>query len=121
MPHNNDICQELVKRHHNTPATGHPRRWKILELLSRNYYWPGMTKFAHEYVDTCDTCARTKIFPAKPLGPLKPNEVPEGPWQIITSDLIVGLPKSNGYDAILVTSNRFTKQVHITMPQNLIS
>lgn len=57
---------------------------------------------------------RTKSFPAKPLGMLQLNEVPQGPWQIITSDLIVGLPRSGSYDALLVTSNRFTKQVYIT-------
>lgn len=73
-----------------------------------------MTKFVHEYVDTCDICARTKSFPKKPIGLLQPNDVPQGPWQIITSDFIVGLPKSDGFDALLVTSDRFTKQVHIT-------
>ena len=45
---------------------------------------------------------------------MQPNEVPEGPWQIVTSDLITGLPKCQGFDAIMVTSDRFTKQVHLT-------
>ncbi len=85
-----------------------------MELLTRNYYWPGMTKFVYEYVDTCDICARTKSFPTKPIGPLQPSKILQGPWQIITSDFIVGLPKSDGYNTLLVTSDRFTKQVHIT-------
>lgn len=73
-----------------------------------------MTKFVHKCVNTCDICARTKSFPTKPTGPLQPKQIPQGPWQIITSDFIAGLPKSDGYDTLLVTSDRFTKQVHIT-------
>ena len=73
-----------------------------------------MSKFVNEYVGTCEVCNCTKTFPAQPQGPLKPNETPEGPWQIVTSDLIVGLPLSDGFDSILVTSDRFSKQVHMS-------
>lgn len=114
VPKNNDIRRDLVKIHHNSIAVGHPGRWKTLEILSRNYWWPGMTKFVHEYVDTCDTCNRTKTFPAKPQGPLKPNEVPEGPWQIVACDFITQLPPSKKYTAIMVTIDRFGKRVHLS-------
>lgn len=33
---------------------------------------------------------------------LKPNVTPDGPWQIVSTDFIVAMPKSNGYDAICV-------------------
>lgn len=114
IPKNIELRRDLVKIHHDSLAAGHPGRWKTLELLSRNYWWPGMSKFMNEYVSTCDSCNRTKTFPAKPQGPLKPNEAPEGPWQIITSDMIVELPKSDGFDSILITADRHTKQVHLT-------
>ena len=54
VPNDPVLRKELVRRHHDVPAAGHPGRAKTLELLSRNYWWPGMTKFVHEYVDTCD-------------------------------------------------------------------
>lgn len=114
VPKDAELCRDLVQIHHDSPAAGHPGRYKTLELLSRNYWWPGMTKFVNEYVDTCEICKCTKIFPAQPQGPLQPNETPEGPWQIVTSDLIVDLPISDGFDSILVTSDRFSKQVHLT-------
>lgn len=64
---------------------------------------------------TCATFVQEQNhFPEKQIGLLQPNEVPQGPWQIITSDFIFGLPKSDGFDALLVTSDHFTKQVHIT-------
>jgi hypothetical protein len=43
-----------------------------------------------------------KNFPQKPIGLLKPLEVPDGPWQDISYDFIVELPESEGHDAILV-------------------
>lgn len=99
------IRRDLIKLHPDATAVGHPGRYKTLKLSSQNYWWPGMTKFVHKYVDTCDICLRTKTFPAKPVGPLQWKATPEGPWQIVTSNLIVGLPKSQEFDSILVTAD----------------
>ncbi|KAL5512852.1 hypothetical protein ACEPAH_3250 [Sanghuangporus vaninii] len=43
---------------------------------------------------------------------LHPNKVPEAPWQIVTVDLIGELPESNGFNAICVVVDRFSKQIH---------
>src|ERR1700709_2193988 len=71
-----------------------------------------MQRWVNDYVDGCDRCKQTKIFPKKPHGPLKPNEIPTAPWQNITCDLIVDLPKSEGKDSIFVVVDRFSKQAH---------
>ena len=42
-----------------------------------------------------------------PVGKLKPNSVPEKPWQHISVDFITKLPVSKGYDSILVVCDRF--------------
>ena len=72
-----------------------------------------MTRFIASYVRGCDRCNRTKVFPKRPLGKLTPNLVPDKPWQIITDDLITGLPDSHGYNAIMVVVDRLTKLVHV--------
>jgi len=36
-------------------------------------------------------------------------DIPQGPWQEISIDIIGPLPKSNGMDTIVVIVNRFTK------------
>ena len=41
-----------------------------------------------------------------------PNKVPNGPWEIITVDLITQLPKSGEYDAICVVVDRLLKRAH---------
>ena len=112
VPNDPELRKELVAMHHDTPAAGHPGRYKTLELLSRNYWWPSMTKFVNEYVDTCDICQRTKIFPAPPRGPLKPIDPPHAPWESVTTDFIVKLPLCEGYDSIAVAVDRATGQVH---------
>ena len=43
---------------------------------------------------------------------LKPNKVLSEPWEIITIDLIVYLPESNGYNSIYVVVDCLTKHTH---------
>ena len=43
---------------------------------------------------------------------LRPNEIPERPWQHILVDFIIKLPVSKGHDSILVVCDRFSKMSH---------
>jgi len=49
----------------------------------------------------------------KKAGELHPLEIPQGPWQEISIDIIGPLPKSNGMDAIVVIVDQFTKMIHL--------
>ena len=51
---------EIIWLHHDTPVGGHGGRWKMTELVTRNYWWPGVMKEVGRYVDGCDTCQRYK-------------------------------------------------------------
>jgi hypothetical protein len=70
---------------------GHPGQWKTLELITQEYYWPGMTEFVKAYIKEYATCQTTKIQPPVKV-PLKPTEIPEGPWETITMNFITDLP-----------------------------
>ena len=61
-----------------------------------------MSIFVKNYVTGCDTCQRMKNRPQRPYGFLKPNKVPNGPWEIISIDFITQLPESEGFNAICV-------------------
>ena len=53
---------------------------------------------------------------------LRPNEVPEKPWQYILVDLITKLLVSKGYDSILVVYDRFSKMSHfVAMTEKIIA
>jgi len=83
-----------------------------VELVTRNYWWPGVTKRVKQYVEGCDQCQRMKNRAEMPVGKLRPNKVPEKSWQHILVDFIMKLPMSKGHDLILVVCDRFSKMSH---------
>ena len=116
------LRHDIVEAHHDTPVTGHSGWWKTTELVVRNYWWPGMGHYIAKYVKGCDLCNQTKTFPTAPVGKLMPNHIPYRRWQIILVDLITELPQSHGYDSMLVTVDRLSKQAHfIATTSNITS
>ena len=107
-----ELRRQIIKMHHDLPSAGHPGRWKTYELISRNYWWPGLTTDVKRYVSGCDICQKMKNRPQQPYGPLIPNPVPAGPWDIMSVDLITQLPESDGYNAICVVVDRLSKRAH---------
>src|ERR1700761_2989445 len=97
---------------HDSKLAGHPGRWKTLELVSRNYWWPQMSRYIGKYVSTCDMCLQTKPAHQLPIGQLHPLPIPDAPWDTISVDFIVELPESNGKDAIMVVVDSVTKRSH---------
>ena len=46
--------------YHDTLVGEHGERWKIAELVTRNYWWPEVTKEVGRYVDGYDVYQRYK-------------------------------------------------------------
>ena len=57
----------------------------------------------------------------QPFGPLVPNKVPNRSWKIISMDLIIQLPESNGYNTVCVIVDRLTKRAHFIPINNQFS
>jgi hypothetical protein len=125
IPKDKDEKESLRRRitevHHDHVTAGHRGYANTYELITRNYWWPGMSVFIKKYVDGCDTCQRMKNRTHKPYGPLMPNKVPNGPWEVITVDLITQLPESNGHNAIAVVVDRLIKRSHFYPIRNEFS
>ena len=60
VPKSISLRGEIMRAHHNVPTAGHPGHHKTLELVTRNYYWPGMNRDIRQYVQGCSTCQRSK-------------------------------------------------------------
>lgn len=65
----------------------------------------------NSYVASCPVCQHVKG--GKQSVPLKPLEVLEQPWEDISYNMIVKLPKSGSFDSILVVVDQFSKLAHL--------
>ena len=109
---NEELRVEVIRLHHDVPAAGHGGRWKTVELVTRNYWWPGVTRDVGKYVEGCDLCQRMKNRTEELAGKLKLSEVPQKMWSHLTIDFITKLPVVAGKDAVLVVCDRLSKMTH---------
>jgi len=112
VPKDVELRAEIIWLHHDVPAVGHGRQWKTVELVTRNYWWPGVIRDVGRYVEGCDSCQRMKNRIEEVVGKLKLSEVPEKLWTHLTVDFITKLPVVAGKDAILVVCDRLSKITH---------
>jgi len=109
VPKDEKLRVEIIQLHYDMLIAGHGGQWKMVELVTRNYWWSGMMKEVKRYVEGCDQCQRMKNRAERLAGKLKPNQIPEKPWQHILVDFITKLPVLKGHDLILVVCDRFSK------------
>jgi len=80
----------------------------MVELVTRNFWWPGVTKEIKRYMKECDAYQKNKNCTEQPAGKLMPNSIPEKPWTHISADFITKLSLAQGYDSILVSQTSFS-------------
>jgi hypothetical protein len=100
----------IIKATHDGAHEGAHAGWeRTLSSLRERFYWPRMSSDVKEYVHTCDPCQKIKHNRGAAIGYLQPLEIPRKPFDDISLDLITGLPKSQGKDAVLVVVDKLTK------------
>ncbi|CCO33420.1 Retrotransposable element Tf2 155 kDa protein type 3 [Rhizoctonia solani AG-1 IB] len=110
VPDEPEIKQQLLSHFHDSPGSGHQGRVRTLELINRHYYWLAMKFQVNCYVKSCEICQRNKGHVQHFA--LKLLSVPAGPWEDVSYDFIVKLPKCRGNDSILVVVDCFSKMAH---------
>jgi len=103
------------------PVRGYRGQWKTVELITRNFWWPGVIKEMKRYIEGYDSCQRNKNCTEQLAGKLMPNSIPEKPWMHISADFITKLPLAQGYDSILVVVDQLTKMVHFILTTERMS
>lgn len=102
----------LLKEFHATPQGGHSGFYRTYRRIAANLFWFGMKKTIQQFVMACDICQRQKYLAAAPGGLLQPLNIPNQIWEEVSMDFITGLPKSKGFDAVLVVVDRLSKYSH---------
>lgn len=116
----------LTQLAHDSCESGHPGKNKLYALLSRDYWWPSMSKDTSAYALHCHDCRRNKINRLRYRGTLKPLPLPLARWRDISVDFVGPFPTdkgplshlkwyhSEGFDMIMVVVDRLTKMRHYT-------
>ena len=50
MPNNKNLREEILKEHYDPADIGHSGQHRMLELLKRTYWWPGLKEDVKKYV-----------------------------------------------------------------------
>jgi len=112
IPKNEKLRVEIIQLYHDVPAAGHGGKWKMTELITRNYWWPEVTKNIEKYMNGCDMCQRIKNMTEALTEKLKLSKVLERPWIYLMVDFITKLPLVAGKNVILVVYNRLSKMMY---------
>ena len=112
IPKDEELRAEVIQLHYDVLAVGHGGRWKTVELVTRNYWWPGVTRNIGKYVEGCDLCQRMKNRMEELVGKLKLSEVPKRLWSHLMVDFITKLLVVAGKNAILVVCDWLSKMTH---------
>jgi ribonuclease HI len=103
---------KLMAAFHDSAVGGHSGVPVIYKRLKQLFAWQGMKTTVHTFVKECLVCQQAKPDRAKLPGLLEPLPVPTMSWQVISMDFVEGLPKSAGYNCVLVVVDLFSKYAH---------
>ena len=76
------------------------------------FYWEGMKSVIQQYVRGCEVCQRNKYEALSLARLLQPLSIHTVIWSDLSMDCIGGLPKSHGYDMIMVVVDQLSKHAH---------
>jgi len=119
VPADLSLRRQILHAKHNCATAGHPSVLATMIAISKEYYWPGLRTFVHNYVAGCLECQPFKInrHPACPaLMPVPPAD--NTPLFSYTSmDFITNLPPViDGNDSILVLVDHSLSKGVILIP-----
>ncbi|KAG7559385.1 Retrotransposon gag domain [Arabidopsis thaliana x Arabidopsis arenosa] len=89
--------QKLNKRHareaHGGGLMGHFGVSKTLKVMQDHFHWPHMKRDVERMCERCPTCKQAKAK-SQPHGLYTPLPIPSHPWNDISMDFVVGLPRT---------------------------
>ena len=75
VPKDEVLREEIIWLYHDIPVARYRGKLKMIELVTRNYWWPGITKDIGKYVEECNMCQRMKNGMEELAGKLKLSKV----------------------------------------------
>ncbi|GJZ16263.1 ty3-gypsy retrotransposon protein [Tanacetum coccineum] len=112
LPRTSKWIPRIFDEFHGGAIGGHKGVLKSYKRLAVELYWVGMKQDVTKLVFECEICQRNKYSNMVHGGLLQPLALPDKVWDEVSMDFIEGLPKYDGFTAILVVVDRLSKYSH---------
>ena len=76
ISNNKKLREQILQENHDLVDVSHPEQQRMLELIKRNYWWPGIKEDVKKYVQECIKCQQNKVQYQKKPGKLHLLEIP---------------------------------------------
>jgi hypothetical protein len=83
----------LLKEKHSGGLARHFGHDKTFVQLNSLYYWLGMRAYVMKFIDRCNIYQHAK-GKRQNSGLYQPLPIPERPWDAISMDFVLGLPRT---------------------------
>ncbi|XP_020701222.1 uncharacterized protein LOC110113127 [Dendrobium catenatum] len=109
----NTLLREfLVWELHAGGLAGHFGQSKTIAALENRFFWPTLKHDVGKLIKRCHTCQLAKQCKQN-TSLYTPLPVPNCPWQDVSMDFVLGLPKTiRKHDSVYVVVDRFSKMAH---------
>ncbi|KAE8902854.1 hypothetical protein PF003_g13543 [Phytophthora fragariae] len=102
------MIQEVLQNYHDSLEGGHQGVVRTYQRVKLDYYWLGLYADVEKHVKSCPDCSSSKSRPQL-RGYSPGNVLAERPFQIVSMDFVIPLPKSRrGNTALLLFQCSFT-------------
>jgi hypothetical protein len=99
----------------------HPGRESTREMVTRQFFWPNMTREVRQFCANCNRCGRTKVWRDTRKGLLKLLPIPDRFFQNLSIDFITDLQTERVGDNryIMIITDRLMKSVVLEALPNM--
>jgi hypothetical protein len=109
---NAPLQSKITQALHDGAMGGHSGFYVTYHHIKKLFSWPGMKKFIKTWVTQCAVCQQAKTERVAYPGLLQPLQILAGAWEVITMDFVDGLPRSAGFNCIMVVVDKFSRYAH---------
>lgn len=110
-----ELKKTVLEACHDAPLAGHLGFARTLATIRKRFYWHKMRREIKQYVASCHICQCRKAPNRRKQGLTMPLPVAEDVFDTVGIDLMTKLPRSHGYNTILVCTDNLSKYV-VTVP-----
>ena len=87
------LREKSIQDMHGGGLGGHFRQDKTYGMVEQEFFWPKMRKDVYKFVKRCQTCQESK-GKVQNTSLSTPLPIPTTPWEDVSMDFVVGLPRS---------------------------